>query len=479
MQDSAVSQHSLRRNAVGARHLVFFVVAAAAPLTVSAGFLPLGFLVGGTMLPAAFLVAGVAYAIFSVGFTAMSRHVTDAGAFSAYIEQGLGRTAGAGAAMVAWTGYTLGQIGFTAAAGFFASNFLDRFLHVHLSWGLCATVIGLVVAGVSYSKIDVGARVAAVLLILEISVLAVFAVAVWFQGGPDGVPLKVLDPSSWQVPALGGTFLISFLVFIGFEQTAVYSEEVDNSGGAVRKATFWSVGILTVVYFLAAFTILMAIGPSHLTDVLTSGDPSQVVFNLNTSFVSSVMTDAMQLLVITSFLAGSLALQNAGSRYLFSMSRRGLLHKGLSATRGGTPRNAVLLQGGLITAALISFGCSSLNPYTQVVAWTNAPTLFAVLALQIATSVSVIRWFARSGKDLTENRWERTIAPAVSVVVLGVVLYLAVDNMGLLTGTGDTGNALIIAPLVLALIVGVIRGRQTRHHAQEAPAASEVEVGAA
>ncbi|MFD0851363.1 hypothetical protein ACFQ07_03995 [Actinomadura adrarensis] len=108
-------KHQLRSNAVKARHLVFFVVAAAAPLTVSAGFLPLGFLAGGTMLPAAFLIAGAAYALFSVGFIAMSRHVTDAGAFSAYIEKGLGRTAGAGAAMVVWTGYTLGQIGFAAA----------------------------------------------------------------------------------------------------------------------------------------------------------------------------------------------------------------------------------------------------------------------------------------------------------------------------------------------------------------------------
>ncbi|MGP4029934.1 APC family permease [Actinomadura sp. 3N407] len=459
-------EHELRRNAVSARHLVFFVVAAAAPLTVSAGFLPLGFLAGGTMLPVAFLIAGVSYALFSVGFTAMSRHVTDAGAFAAYIDKGLGRTAGAGAAMLAWTGYTLGQIGFAAAAGFFASTFLETYLSVSVPWGLCATVMAIIVTAISYAKVDLGARVAAVLLILEIGILAVFAVAVWVQGGPEGAPWSAFNPDSWQAPVLGGTFLVTFLVFIGFEQTAVYSEEVKDAGRAVRRATFWAVAVLTVVYVAAAFTILMAIGPTRLMDVL-SGDPSRVVFDLNTSFVSSTMTDVMQLLVITSFVAGVIALQNTGSRYLFSMSRRGLLPAALSGTnRAGAPRAAVLFQGGLVTAALIVFGSSSLDPYTQVVIWTNSPTLFAVLALQIGTSIAVIRWFA--SRPAEESVWSRLIAPALALIILTTVLFLAVDNMSLLTMLGGTGNALIISPLLIAFVFGAVRGRMTKDLAREA-----------
>jgi hypothetical protein len=49
------------------------------------------------------------------------------------------------------------------------------------------------------------------------------------------------------------------------------------------------------------------------------------------------------------------------------------------------------------------------------------------------------------------------------VVVLGIVLYLAMDNLGLPTGTGATGNALIISPLVIAFCAGVVRSYQTRH----------------
>jgi amino acid transporter len=417
------------------------------------------------------VIAGLVYALFSVGFTAMSRHVTDAGAFSAYVEAGLGRTAGGAAAMVAWVGYTLGQIGFAAAAGFFASIFLEANFSLSLSWGVCAVVIGVVVAAISYARVNVGARVAAVLLLMEVGILVVFAVAVWVQGGPEGAPWSAFDPSSWEVPVLGATFLVTFLVFIGFEQTAVYSEEAKDPRRTVRRATFIAVAVLTVVYTLAAFTILMAVGPSQMFAVL-GADPAAVVFDLNTDYVSAAMTRVMELLVITSFVAGVLALQNAGSRYLFSMSRRGLVPAALSRTSAsGSPAAAVLVQGGLVTLALIGFGLSSLDPYTQVVIWTNSPTLFAVLALQIATSIAVVRWFSRDAQG--ETTWTRLIAPSAAAVALAVVLWLAVENMGLLTLLGPVGNALIIAPLVLAAIVGAVRARTTTGPAVSTSAAVE------
>lgn len=448
---------TLQRNAVGARHLVFFVVAAAAPLTVSAGFLPLGFLVGGPMLPAGFVIAGLAYGLFAVGFTAMSRHVSDAGAFAAYIRQGLGAGAGGAAAFVAWTGYTLGQIGFAAAAGLFLSVLLGGF-GAGVPWGLSAVVIGVLVAAISYARVDVGALVAAVLLLLEVGVLALFVGAVWGQGGPEGFSFDSFDPGTWQLPAVGATLVITFLVYIGFEQTAVYSEEARDARRTVPRATYLAIGILTAIYASASWTILMAIGPSHLTDAL-SGDVSSVVFELNTAFVGQAMTTVMQILVITSFVAGVLALQNAGSRYLFSMARQRLLPAVLSRTSAvGSPRAAVLVQGGIVVVALIGFGVSGLDPYTQVVVWTNTPTLFAVLALQIATSVAVIAWFAR--EPAGESGWVRRIAPSISILVLSAVFVLSLVNMGLLTRLGALGNAVVLLPLVVAAIVGgVIGGR--------------------
>jgi len=67
-----VEQHfgnQLRKEAVGVTHIVFFVVAAAAPLTCVVGASPAGFAFGnGPGLPGVYLMVGLLYLFFSVGF---------------------------------------------------------------------------------------------------------------------------------------------------------------------------------------------------------------------------------------------------------------------------------------------------------------------------------------------------------------------------------------------------------------------------
>jgi amino acid transporter len=66
---------------------VFFVLSAAAPLTVMVGFAALAFMFGGVIAPMGYLIAGIVFAVFAVGFTAMSRHMRNSGAFYAYIRR--------------------------------------------------------------------------------------------------------------------------------------------------------------------------------------------------------------------------------------------------------------------------------------------------------------------------------------------------------------------------------------------------------
>ena len=64
------------------------------PLIV-AGVITTGYAVTGIIgLPIAFVAMGLLLALFSVGYVAMSRHITNAGAFYTYVTHGLGRPAG-------------------------------------------------------------------------------------------------------------------------------------------------------------------------------------------------------------------------------------------------------------------------------------------------------------------------------------------------------------------------------------------------
>ena len=100
--DPAPANTRLRKNALGVIGIVFFVLSAQAPLTGIAGATPLSVGIGnGAGAPGAYLLIGIMITIFAVGFIAMSRHVTDAGAFYAYIGRGLGRPTGTGSALTA------------------------------------------------------------------------------------------------------------------------------------------------------------------------------------------------------------------------------------------------------------------------------------------------------------------------------------------------------------------------------------------
>ena len=118
MTDTAIGANKLRKNSLGLLAVTFMVVSAAAPLTGVAGAVPVAFLIGnGTGVPLTFALVTVVMLAFSVGYVAMSRHVTNAGAFYAYAARGLGgQTAGA-VSMMALIAYNAMQFGLLGLFG--------------------------------------------------------------------------------------------------------------------------------------------------------------------------------------------------------------------------------------------------------------------------------------------------------------------------------------------------------------------------
>src|SRR6266516_781668 len=75
----------LDRGSLGTPGMSFFTVSASAPMTVVAGSVIATFAATGVKgVPLSFLVLAVALWPFTIGYTAMSRHVSHAGVFYAY-----------------------------------------------------------------------------------------------------------------------------------------------------------------------------------------------------------------------------------------------------------------------------------------------------------------------------------------------------------------------------------------------------------
>ena len=72
----------LSKGRLGVAGIVFFVVAASAPMAGMSGVVPVAAVLGnGAAVSGAYVAVGVILMLFAVGFTAMSHKVTNAGAF--------------------------------------------------------------------------------------------------------------------------------------------------------------------------------------------------------------------------------------------------------------------------------------------------------------------------------------------------------------------------------------------------------------
>lgn len=117
---------------------------AAIPLTFVAGVVTTGYAVTGvTGFPIAFIIVALLLALFAVGYVAMSRHVTNAGAFYTYVTHGLSKPAGVAAAWVTLLAYSALQVGLYGIIHAAVEPKLAEWFDIEVSVGRCAGRVGV------------------------------------------------------------------------------------------------------------------------------------------------------------------------------------------------------------------------------------------------------------------------------------------------------------------------------------------------
>ena len=227
---------TLLHRGLGVPSIVFMVLAAAAPLAVVAANVPVMLMLSSsTAIPLFFLIAAGALILFAVGFTLMSKFVRNAGAFYTYVQEGLGRRMGIGAAMLALVSYTMLVVGESAYVGAASANLIRHFLDRDTPWWLWALAALLIIAFLGYRDIDLSSKVLGVLLTAETLIVIVFSVAIFARGGDAGLHLDIFAPRALLngSPAIGLMFAI--LSFIGFEATAVFRSEAKDPDRTIPR----------------------------------------------------------------------------------------------------------------------------------------------------------------------------------------------------------------------------------------------------
>lgn len=454
----------LHRRALGVPDLVFFIVAASAPLTAVAGGQAATYLVtGNRAVPFMFIPLGIVLILFAVGYAAMSRYVANAGAFYSYVAQGIGKVQGIGAAFVALIAYNAMQIGIYGLFGVAFGAFMSGNLGLDLPWWLWCLAGGLVIGALGIMQVDLNARVLAVVLCLEVLVVVLFDVAILADPGPEGLSLVGFDPTIAFGAAAGATLTFCVASFVGFESAAIYSEECRDPRRTVARATFIAVGLIAVFYALSSWLLGAAAGfgtivdPERLVEAgyATAGnpDPTTVLFIAGTERLGQIWGTAAALLFATSLFAALLSFHNAVSRYMFALGREGVIPGAFGRVHRitGSPWISSLSQSALALLVVGLFAVSGADPILQLFTWLTNMGALGVLLLMAVTSFAVVGYFRRNPESEL-SRWASGIAPATAGVLLLVVLALGVANFNVLI-TGAIGAPLdpmaIILPAIL------------------------------
>lgn len=436
---------------LGAAGIVLMVVAAAAPITVVVANFPLILMESGSVgAPLMILAATLVLLLFAVGFTWMTPHVPDAGAFYAYVHRGLGRRAGLGTAAVALLSYVLLTVSMTCYLGVQAGNLLALWTGVQLPWWLISGLMILVVAVLGHRRIDLSAAVLGAVLVAEILAVLAIDVGVLLSGRElSAVPFSPAEALS-GAPGLG--LLFAFLGFFGFEATAVFREEARDPLRTIPRATYAAVLLIGGLYTVSSWLVISGLGARDALDAATA-HPDAVVVTLAGEVVAPIMRDVTQVLVVTSMFACMLGFHNIVTRYLFTLGRRGVLPARLGEAHPvhRAPSRASLSVSAVTAAVVLVSALAQLDPVVEIYTWYSGLGAIGVIAMMALTALAVLRFGVRRAGSST------LAATALGGLGLFVVLGISLVNFPLMVG-GVVAAAVCAAILVGAFVLGAVVG---------------------
>lgn len=452
-------QAQLARDRLGALLVACFVVASMGPLLVTAGLVPTAYAVASlTGVPAAFLAVAVALAVFAVGYVAMGRRIRNAGAFYAYVSQGLGRPAGVGAAFVAVVAYNLMQVAIygvfgTAAASYFADNG-----NLHLPWWMWALAVWVLVTAMGLAQVRLSSILLGVLSAGEILTILTLSARGLRRPAGGHLSLTALSPTSLHIgPTLGALIGIAVLSYVGFEQAVVYTEEARNPRRTILRATFLSLTALALVYAVASWAMDVHYGAATVATAQAQGPG--MLFGMASGPIASTGRS----LYLTALFAALLAFHNAVWRYMYSLGREHVLPNVLARTASGIARGASLAQSMIGLIAITLTAALHWDPMNQLFYWAGTAGGFGILILLALTSIAALVFFARAPQDATV--WQRIIAPGLSVGALGYMTYLCARNFATLLGVPADSQAAVYLPALfpVAFLLGLGLALYLRH----------------
>lgn len=448
--------------------VVFLIIAASAPLTVVAGGAPSAYGVSGMMgAPVGYLLLGIVLLFFTVGYAAMSRRITNAGAFYAYVSAGLGKRQGIAASWLALISYNAMQIGLYGLFGFSLSSILGQY-GLELSWWVCAIIGAIIVGIMGVSQIDFTAKVIAVLVLLEFVTVIGFNI-VSLINHPEAITAEPYSPSAFFGVGTGTLLAFGIAAFMGFESGTIYSEEAKDPARTIPRATYIAISIIALFYSFSAWALAQGTGNSLIVERSATEGPD-LMFNMLAEFGFAVAADIANVLFLTSLFAALIAFHNTVARYAMSMGREAVIPRYLGKQNAKlAPVAGSLTQSALAVTLIIVFAIfgrghelGPLFPVLTMFTWLTNAGAFGLVFLLVITSAAIIGYFHQHPAD--HGVWVRLIAPGIAAAGLIYIFVSILLNFDVMIGSDGVTPLVVVMPaLILASgVIGWARGEYLR-----------------
>src|SRR5271165_1451801 len=382
------ADYGLRKGVLSPMETLAQSVSTIAPTTTPAATIPLVCALAGNGTWLAYVLATTAILLVALCIGKFARYSASPGSLYSYASMILPPSLGATAAWSLLLAYV--ATGSSVIGGFYHyGNLLLRDATGH---GTSAALLALVVTAISvwiaWRDVKISARLMLWIEAVSVSFILIVVILVLVRHGWH------LDWQQFQLRGMSGSGLrlglvLALFSFVGFESATTLGSEARNPLKTIPRAVIQSALLAGAIFTACAYAEVLGLR-SVGQDLGTSQAPMRVLAQIGGLPLLGLLIDIG---VLVSMFAGTLACVTAAARVLLLMAHNGLAPRSLQKThvRNETPSLAIVVTGSaavLPVAILAARGASGLDVY----GWLGSLATYGFIVTYALVSVALPRY---------------------------------------------------------------------------------------
>ena len=412
---------ALNKGTLTTREITFSALGFNAPGWIAASSMSILYSISGHQAPLAILIAFFfPMLVMALCMVALTRHAPSAGGIFTFTSRFLHPHVGS---VLGWA-YAVACMAVTPMCALIGTEYIQA-LFPSLAGALAAKCIGsglvLIFLAVSCKGVGMTAKVASILLIFEIAVVAGLGLLGWVN--PQVQNLSVLSMYSlegaggWS--AIGPGVLFGVWMLANFDSAINYIEEARIPVRTVQRSLLLALTAAFVIYSIAAIGWQYAVPMEKLAAIIEDGNGGPIAAVANVYLPQSMAWIAL-FVVITSACAGLQISSSAASRTFYRMSEEGRLPSALSSVNAAKSPWLANVVVSMVAITLLWW-----KPLDKIVWYYDVVTITLVMSYMAAISAFIAMTWKRRTATVS---FLLSVPAVLAIMVLGYIGYTAGAN---------------------------------------------------